>query len=63
MSDYIINEIEKTNMLLKNLIEQIKISNEIDKQNASTIHELATEIYNIKMMFARYASQTGHTIF
>ena len=45
------------------LEEQIKISNEIDKQNASTIHELATEIYNIKMMFARYASQTGHTIF
>ena len=59
MSDYIINEIEKTNMLLKQLIEEIKISNEINKQNASTTHELAAELIHIKMMFARYAYQTG----
>jgi len=59
MSDYIINEIEKTNMLLKQLIEEIKISNEINKQNASTTYELAAELINIKMMFARYAYQTG----
>jgi hypothetical protein len=63
MSDYIRNEIENTNMLLKILIEQIKMTNEIAKQNASTTHELAAELIHIKMMFARYAAGVGQTIF
>ena len=63
MSDYIVNEIENTNMLLKQLIEEIKISNEIAKQNASTTHELAAELIRIKMMFARYAAGQGQTVF
>jgi len=63
MSDYIRIEIENTNMLLKQLIEEIKKTNEITKQNASTIHELAAELIHIKMMFARYAVGQGQSIF
>jgi len=63
MSEYIRIEIENTNMLLKQLIEEIKISNEINKQTASTTHELAAELIHIKMMFARYAAGQGQSIF
>ena len=62
MSDYIVNEIENTNILLKQLIEEIKKTNEIAKQNAAKTHELAAELIHIKMMFVMYASYQGHHI-
>lgn len=63
MNDDIVFEIANTNTLLKQLIEEIKKTNEIAKKNASVTCELAAELNHIKMMFARYASQTGQSIF
>ena len=63
MNDAILFEIANTNTLLKRLIEEIKTTNEIAKQNASATRELATELNHIKMMFARYGvASTGQSI-